>query len=105
MNQATDKLLLSEDEIKQLNKYANDEPVNDYKKDPFEDAWFGIQIGKRMFDLNLWDCDLFGNTERDKGKLVCTVYESDSDEFGGYTTNYEKYHQLWMRDKDEMLAL
>ena len=33
-----------------------------------DDDWVGVQIGNRMFDMNVWVDDMTGN-------VVCTVYE------------------------------
>jgi len=35
-----------------------------------EDDWFGIKIGDRMFDVNVW-------IDEDTGETVRTVYECD----------------------------
>ena len=33
-----------------------------------DEDWMGVQIGERMFDMNVWVDDITGN-------VVCTVYE------------------------------
>ena len=63
-------LVLSDDERKELNYYYYGTCLPQYLDDKEEDLWYGIQIGDRMFDLNVWTDDL---TE----KIVCTVYECD----------------------------
>ena len=63
-------LVLSDDERRELTYYYYSTCLPQYLDDKEEDLWYGIQIGDRMFDLNVWLDDL---TE----KIVCTVYECD----------------------------
>jgi len=62
-------LVLSDYERGYLTAYY-DTVAFDALADGCDDDWFGIQIGNRMFDMNVWVDDL---TE----KIVCTVYECD----------------------------
>lgn len=59
----------------QLNDYERgyltsyyDTVVFDALADGCDDDWFGIQIGNRMFDMNVWVDDMTGN-------VVCIVYD------------------------------
>ena len=63
-------LVLSDDERKELNYYYYGTCLPQYLDDKEEDLWYGIQIGDRMFDLNVWTDDLTDD-------IVCTVYECD----------------------------
>jgi hypothetical protein len=63
-------LILSDDERKELTYYYYGTCLPEYLDDKEEDLWYGIQIGDRMFDLNIWLDDL---TE----EVNCTVYECD----------------------------
>ena len=63
-------LVLSNDELNALMAYYYDNCLPEYRADKEDDLWYGIQIGDRMFDLNVWTDDL---TE----EIVCTVYECD----------------------------
>ena len=63
-------LVLSDDERKELTHYYYDKCLPEYSADKEDDLWYGIQIGDRMFDLNIWLDDL---TE----EINCTVYECD----------------------------
>lgn len=63
-------LVLSDDIRKELTYYYYGTCLPQYLADKEEDLWYGIQIGDRMFDLNVWTDDL---TE----EIVCTVYECD----------------------------
>ena len=63
-------LVLSDDERKELNYYYYSICLPEYLDDKEEDLWYGIQIGDRMFDLNVWTDDL-------TQEIVCTVYECD----------------------------
>ena len=63
-------LLLSNDELNRLMAYYYDKCLPEYRADKEDDLWYGLQIGDRMFDLNIWLDDL---TE----EINCTVYECD----------------------------
>ena len=63
-------LVLSDDERKELTYYYYGPCLPEYLDDKEEDLWYGLQIGDRMFDLNVWLDDL---TE----EVNCTVYECD----------------------------
>ena len=63
-------LVLSDDERKELTYYYYGTCLPEYLDDKEEDLWYGLQIGDRMFDLNVWLDDL---TE----EVNCTVYECD----------------------------
>ena len=63
-------LVLSDYERDALLVYYTDNCLPEYHADKEDDLWYGLQIGDRMFDLNVWTDDL---TE----KIVCTVYECD----------------------------
>ena len=63
-------LVLSNDELNRLMAYYYDKCLPEYHADKEDDLWYGLQIGDRMFDLNVWTDDL---TE----EIVCTVYECD----------------------------
>lgn len=63
-------LVLSDDERKELTHYYYDKCLPEYCADKEDDLWYGIQIGDRMFDLNVW---LDDQTD----EINCTVYECD----------------------------
>ena len=63
-------LVLSDDERKELTYYYYDKCLPEYRSDKEDDLWYGIQIGDRMFDLNVW---LHDQTD----EINCTVYECD----------------------------
>ena len=63
-------LVLSDDERKELTNYYYDKCLPEYRSDKEDDLWYGIQIGDRMFDLNVW---LHDQTD----EINCTVYECD----------------------------
>ena len=63
-------LVLSDDERKELNYYYYGTCLPQYLDDKEEDLWYGIQIGERMFDLNVW-------YDEERDKIVCNVYECD----------------------------
>ena len=63
-------LVLSDDIRKELTYYYYGTCLPQYLDDKEEDLWYGIQIGDRMFDLNVWTDDL-------TQEIVCTVYECD----------------------------
>lgn len=68
-------LVLSDYERDALLVYYTDNCLPEYLDDirlgtTDDDMWHGLQIGDRMFDLNVWTDDL---TE----EIVCTVYECD----------------------------
>tara|TARA_A100001035_G_C27729490_1_gene476044 strand:+ start:460 stop:762 length:303 start_codon:yes stop_codon:yes gene_type:complete len=63
-------LVLSDDERKELNYYYYGTCLPQYLDDKEEDLWYGIQIGDRMFDLNVW-------YDEERYKIVCNVYECD----------------------------
>ena len=63
-------LVLSDDERKELTYYYYGTCLPEYHADKEDDLWYGLQIGDRMFDLNVWLDDL---TE----EINCTVYECD----------------------------
>lgn len=47
-------LELTEDERKQLITDFETNAFPDFIEDDHEDAWYGYQVGDKMFDLNLW---------------------------------------------------
>ena len=63
-------LVLSDDEWDALLVYYTDNCLPEYHADEEDDLWYDLQIGDRMFDLNVWTDDL-------TKKIVCTVYECD----------------------------
>jgi hypothetical protein len=63
-------LVLSDDERRELTYYYYGTCLPEYLGNEEEDLWYGLEIGDRMFDLNVWLDDL---TE----EIVCTVYECD----------------------------
>ena len=63
-------LVLSGDERKDLINYYETDALPHYKIWGDGDDWYGIQIGDRMFDLNIWH-------DEDRDTIVCTVYECD----------------------------
>ena len=66
----SEKLILSDHERKALVAYYETDSLPEFHKEEEEDLWYGIQIGDRMFDLNVWADDITGD-------VVCTVYECD----------------------------
>ena len=65
-------LVLSDYERDALLVYYTDNCLPEYHADKEDDLWYGLQIGDRMFDLNVWTDDLTDD-------IVCTVYECDWD--------------------------
>jgi len=65
-------LVLSDDERRELTHYYYGTCLPEYLGDKEDDLWYGIQIGDRMFDLNVWH-------DEDRDTIVCTVYECDWD--------------------------
>ena len=65
-------LVLSDYERKELTYYYYGTCLPDFLDDRHEDIWYGLQIGDRMFDLNVWH-------DEDRDTIVCTVYECDWD--------------------------
>lgn len=63
-------LVLSNTERRGLLAYYYDDCLPEYLADTAEDLWFGIQVGDRMFDLNVWTDDITQD-------INCTVYECD----------------------------
>ena len=68
-------LVLSNDERKELTYYYYGTCLPEYLDDirlgtTDDDMWHGLQIGDRMFDLNVWH-------DEDRDKIVCDVYECD----------------------------
>lgn len=90
-------LVLSNYELNRLMAYYYDNCLPEYRADKEDDLWYGIQIGDRMFDLNVWLDDL---TE----KIVCTVYECDWID-DNWQTNCRHSWTLTEENKDELLAL
>ena len=63
-------LVLSDHERKELIRYYEDVCFPVFREDAEDDLWYGIEIGGRMFDLNIWHDDIGMQT-------VCTDYECD----------------------------
>ena len=63
-------LVLSDDERKELSNYYTDTCWPQYLHHKEDDLWYGLQIGDRMFDLNVWCDDL-------TREVYCKVYECD----------------------------
>ena len=63
-------LVLSDDERRELNVYFIEKCLPEYLADKEDDLWYGLQIGDRMFDLNVWTDDM-------TYELTCVVYECD----------------------------
>ena len=59
-------LVLSDHERKALIRYYEDVCFPVFREDAEDDLWYGIEIGGRMFDLNIWHDDIGMQT-------VCTV--------------------------------
>ena len=77
-------LVLSDAIRKELTYYYHGTCLPQYLADKEEDLWYGLQIGDRMFDLNVW-------TIGDTHEIICTVYECDR-----VHDNWEKnYRHSW----------
>jgi hypothetical protein len=63
-------LVLSDDERKELTYYYYGTCLPAHLDDKEDDLWYGIQIGDRMFDLNVW----LDDTTKE---ITCIVYECD----------------------------
>ena len=67
-------LVLSDYERRDLIAHYETDALPDFityfTGDKEHDAWYGYQIGDRMFDMNVWH-------DEDRDKIVCTVYECD----------------------------
>ena len=64
----TNDLQLTDYERKDLIAFYETDALPDFIANNEEDAWYGYQIGDRMFDLNAW-------ADEDTGKFVCVVYD------------------------------
>jgi len=64
----------------------------DTNREP-EDIWYGVQVGDRVFDINLW---------RDEANdmVYCSAYEciKGLGEPNNYTTDSDRRFQLWERE-------
>ena len=63
-------LVLSDHERNGLLVYYYDNCLPEYRAAKEDDLWYGLQIGDRMFDLNVW---LHAQTD----EINWTVYECD----------------------------
>ena len=63
-------LVLSDHERDGLLVYYYDNCLPEYLADIEDDLWYGLQIGDRMFDLNVWTDDM-------THEFTCVVYECD----------------------------
>lgn len=88
----TDDLVLSDHERDALLVYYTDNCLPEYHADKEEDLWYDIQIGERMFDLNIWLDDI-------TGKLSCTVYECDRTN-GNWQTNFKREWVLTVEEDE-----
>ena len=90
----TDTLKLSDYEVGYLTAFSHQsyEDWCDTNREP-EDIWYGIQVGDRMFDVNLW---------RDESKdiVYCSVYECYKAEVDDehWTVNSDHRYFLWKRE-------
>ena len=62
------ELVLSDAEKDQLVKEFYDNFLPEFETETEDDLWYAIQIGDRMFDLNIWIDDM-------DEQLRCAVYE------------------------------
>ena len=58
-------LELSDYEARELRKFYKEDALPQFIQHNEGDAWYGIQIGGNMFDLNIW---------RDDANICATVY-------------------------------
>ena len=65
-------LVLSDNERQELMQYYTDECLPDYQTWGDGDMWYGLQVGDRMFDINIWH-------DEDSNELISTAYECDWD--------------------------
>ena len=86
-------LVLSDYERKELTYYYYGTCLPDFLDDRHEDIWYGLQIGDRMFDLNVWTDDL-------TNEIVCTVYECDWVR-DNWQTNYRHSRTLTEENDNE----
>lgn len=63
-------LVLSDYEKGYLTAYYDTVVLDACVLPSFDEDWFGVQIGDRMFDLNAW-------IDEDTSNPVCNVYECD----------------------------
>ena len=61
------ELKLSDKELNQLTKFSQ-KCFKEFKQDDEEDSWFESRVGERMFDINIYDCDV-------ENYVNCCVYE------------------------------
>lgn len=90
----TDTLKLSDYELGYLTAFSHQsyEDWCDTNREP-EDIWYGIQVGDRMFDLNLW-------RDESEDTVYCSVYECYKAEIDDehWTVNPDHRHFLWKRE-------
>ena len=96
-------LVLSDYERRDLIAHYETDALPDFityfTGDKEHDAWYGYQIGDRMFDLNVWTD--YGGIP-DKEKIVCTVYECDWDgKQNNWNTNCRHSWTLTEENDDE----
>ena len=95
-------LILTDYELGYLTAFSHQcyEYWCDYDRES-EDAWYGIQVGNRMFDLNLWRTDLYqlGDESQDT-TVYCSVYECYKSEIDDehWTVNSDHRYFLWKRE-------
>ena len=75
-------LYLTDDERKQLIEHYETDALPDFIANHEEDAWYGYQVGDKMFDLNLWDDTLYGG----KDGVQCCVHLCAPTEDDNWTT-------------------
>ncbi len=87
------ELYLTDDERKQLIEHYETDALPDFIANYEEDAWYGYQIGDRMFDLNIWNDTDYGGT----GDIQCDVYLCEPTDDDNWTTTMLSC-KLWESD-------
>jgi len=86
-----EELKLTNDERDELIAYADECMEKEWRLDP-EDQWFGImpKCSDRMFDINLFDGDLYWTDADDfKGRIVAVVHLCEPTDDDNWTTGDE----------------
>ncbi len=73
------ELYLTDDERKQLIEHYETDALPDFIANYEEDAWYGYQIGDRMFDINIWSDTYYGDSDSVKCYVhLCAPTEDDN---------------------------
>ena len=83
-------LVLSDHERDALLVYYTDNCLPEYHSDKEDDLWYGLQIGDRMFDLNVWTDDLTEELSQEYCQFL-------SHEEMRHHENQDKYYKILIK--------